>query len=71
MLTSARTALTAPAYPAYRPFAAVVARVLRLSPHMLRVTFTSDDFAVLGTSGLDQRIKLLVPHADGTLCDVG
>jgi NADPH-dependent ferric siderophore reductase len=60
-----------PVYPAYRPFAVTVQRVLRMSPHLVRVTFTGPDLAVFGTTGLDQRIKLMFPFADGRLCDVG
>jgi NADPH-dependent ferric siderophore reductase len=60
-----------PVYPAYRPFAATVQRLLVMSPHLVRVTFTGPDFDVFGTTGLDQRIKLLLPHPDGSLCDVG
>ncbi|WNB84539.1 siderophore-interacting protein [Cellulomonas sp. ATA003] len=71
MLTFAEAAVVAPVYPAYRPFDAVVQRVLRLSPHFVRVTFTGEDFGLLGRTGLDQRIKLMLPHADGSLCDVG
>lgn len=59
------------AYPAYRPYEATVQRVLRLSPHFVRVTFTGEDLGCLGTAGLDQRIKILFPDADGRLCDVG
>lgn len=57
-------------YPAYRPFRVRVSRLLALSPHMVRVTFAGPDLAVLGTAGLDQRIKLLLP-VDGRPCDVG
>ncbi len=57
--------------PAYRPYAATVADVHRLSPHFVRVTFTGDDFDVFGTAGLDQRLKLILPLADGTLSDIG
>lgn len=71
MLTSAGTRVAVAPYPAYRPFAVTVSRLLRLSPHFVRVTFVGDDLAVFGTSGLDQRIKLLLPFADGRLCDVG
>jgi NADPH-dependent ferric siderophore reductase len=60
-----------PVYPAYRPFAATVQRVLRMSPHLVRVTFTGEDLGLFGTTGLDQRIKLMLPHPDGRLCDVG
>lgn len=57
--------------PAYRPYRAVVRRVERLSPHFARITFASDEFEHFGTAGLDQRIKLIFPFADGSLCDVG
>ncbi|WP_179872879.1 siderophore-interacting protein [Microcella indica] len=69
MLTSPER--TAVAWPAYRPYRATVARVLPLSPSFRRVTFTGPDFEVFGTTGLDQRIKLILPSADGGLCDVG
>lgn len=74
MLTSPREAIaepTAPAWPAYRPFEVVVQRILPLSPHLVRVTVSGDDLGVFGTTGLDQRIKLVLPLADGSLCDVG
>ena len=74
MLTSPREAIaepTAPAWPAYRPFEVVAQRILPLSPHLVRVTFSGDDLGVFGTTGLDQRIKLVLPLADGSLCDVG
>ncbi|NMR21006.1 siderophore-interacting protein [Cellulomonas fimi] len=71
MLTSHETTVVVPVYPAYRPYDATVGRVLRLSPHFVRVTFLCDDFAVFGTAGLDQRIKLLLPDAEGRVCDVG
>ncbi|MHC2998037.1 siderophore-interacting protein [Microbacterium sp. HJ5] len=57
--------------PAYRPYAATVTDVHRLSPHFVRVAFTGPDFDVFGTAGLDQRIKLILPLADGTLSDIG
>lgn len=69
MLTSPER--TAVAWPAYRPYRATVARVLPLSPSFRRVTFTGPDFEVFGTAGLDQRIKLVLPFADGALCNVG
>ncbi|GAA1699711.1 hypothetical protein GCM10009792_19690 [Microcella alkalica] len=74
MLTSQRVAVVAPiaaVWPAYRPFAVVVQRILPLSPHLVRVTFAGDDLEVFGTTGLDQRIKLVLPFANGSLCDVG
>ncbi|WP_345750029.1 siderophore-interacting protein [Microbacterium rhizophilus] len=60
-----------PVRPAYRPYRAVVRRVERLSPHFARVTFGGDDFEHFGTAGLDQRIKLIFPLADGSMCDIG
>ncbi|UGB36535.1 siderophore-interacting protein [Microbacterium sp. cx-55] len=57
--------------PAYRPYLATVMRVNRLSPSFVRITFTSPQFTDLGTAGLDQRVKILFPGPDGTVCDVG
>src|SRR5687767_9900392 len=71
MLTRAAVEVETPAFPAYRPYAVSVARVLPLSPHMVRLTFTGPDLTLFGTAGLDQRIKLLVPSEDGSVCDVG
>jgi NADPH-dependent ferric siderophore reductase len=48
-----------------------VADVHRLSPHFVRVVFTSPDFDVFGTAGLDQRVKLILPRPDGFLSDIG
>lgn len=48
-----------------------MADVRRLSPHFVRVTFTGADFDVFGTAGLDQRIKLILPLADGSISDIG
>jgi NADPH-dependent ferric siderophore reductase len=61
--------LAAPPVPAYRPFAAEVARVERLSPSFLRVTFTGPSFDDLAPNGWDQRIKVLLPTADRGLRD--
>ncbi|MDT0165730.1 siderophore-interacting protein [Actinotalea sp. AC32] len=60
-----------PTYPAYRPFDVTVQRLLPLSPHFVRVTFTGPDLHLFGTAALDQRIKLILPHPDGRICDVG
>ncbi|MCV2393611.1 siderophore-interacting protein [Actinotalea sp. M2MS4P-6] len=59
-----------PAYPAYRPFRVTVRRLLPLSPHLVRVTVTGPDLAVFGTTGLDQRVKLMFPLR-GRLCEIG
>ncbi len=57
--------------PAYRPYVAVVKEARRLSPHFARITFTSPDFEIFGTDRRDQRVKIVLPGADGTLCDIG
>lgn len=75
MLTSQEREVEAPEvgleWPAYRPFTAVVSRILPLSQHLVRVTFSGPDFDVFGTTGLDQRIKLVLPMPDGSLGDLG
>ncbi|MER7797815.1 siderophore-interacting protein [Microbacterium sp. NPDC096154] len=57
--------------PAYRPYRVAVSSVERLSPHFARVVFSSPELEHFGTAGLDQRIKVIFPLADGSLCDVG
>ncbi|CAN5599762.1 N/A [soil metagenome] len=57
--------------PPYRPYYAQVRAVRRLTPSFVRVTFTSPDFEHFGISGLDQRIKLILPLADGSISDIG
>ncbi|MBN1091870.1 siderophore-interacting protein [Blastococcus sp. TML/M2B] len=47
--------------PVYRPFAVQVARLVRLSPTFLRVTFTGADLDEFSTNGYDQRIKVMLP----------
>ena len=47
--------------PVYRPFAVRVARLQRLSPSFLRVTFTGPDLDACAPNGWDQRIKVLLP----------
>ena len=47
--------------PAYRTFAVQVARVQRLSPSFLRVTFTGPELDAFASNGRDQRIKVLLP----------
>lgn len=49
--------------PAYCNFRVAVARVERLSPTFVNVTFTGDDLADFGTAGLDQRVKVVLPLA--------
>lgn len=71
MLTLLDAEREAPIHPAYRPYGVTVQRLLRLSPHLVRATFTGDDLTVFGTRGLDQRVKLVLPLDDGSLCDLG
>ena len=47
--------------PVYRPFVVQVARLHRLSPSFLRVTFTGADLADFASNGFDQRIKVILP----------
>ncbi|MDP5182305.1 siderophore-interacting protein [Blastococcus sp. BMG 814] len=51
----------APQIPAYRTFPVRVARVQRLSPSFLRVTFTGPEMDDLTSNGRDQRIKIMLP----------
>ncbi len=57
--------------PAYRPFMASVSRVVSLSPHFVRVTFTGADIADFGVDRLDQRMKIVFPFEGGGLSDFG
>lgn len=54
-----------PARQPYDAFLSTVIRVTPLSPHFTRITFGGTELAHFGTDGLDQRIKLLLPRADG------
>ncbi|NEK87910.1 siderophore-interacting protein [Blastococcus saxobsidens] len=47
--------------PAYRTFPVQVARVQRLSPSFLRVTFTGPELDAFASNGFDQRIKVMLP----------
>lgn len=47
--------------PPFRFFPVEVARIVRLSPNFLRVTFTGDDLDHFADNGWDQRIKLIPP----------
>lgn len=55
----------------YDAFLATVLRITPLSPHFTRITFGGTDLAHFGTDGLDQRIKILLPRADGTFPELG
>ena len=58
---------TAPARPLkpapFRMFSVEVARVRRLSPSFVRLTFTGDDLDLMADNGYDQRVKLILPLA--------
>lgn len=56
--------------PAYRPYRVRIADVRALSPSFRRITFAGADLAVFGTDGLDQRVKLVFPLPDGSLCPI-
>lgn len=47
--------------PSYATFVVSVAGIRRLSRSFVRVTFTGDDLEHLSTTGLDQRVKLVLP----------
>lgn len=68
-LASTEADVAAPPRPAYRSFRASVARVERLTPSFVRVTFTGAELADFGTAGLDQRVKLVLPLADRGFAD--
>ena len=55
---------------AYRPFRVTVTATRRLCPSFLRVTLAGPDLDLFGRDGLDQRVKIVFPLADGTLCDI-
>jgi len=58
-------------YPISRAFRVRVARIEHLTPHFARFTFTGEDAEHLALVGPDQRIKILVPFADGSETDFG
>lgn len=71
MLTSTNApALERTSRPAYRPFSVTVARVTRLSPTFLRITFTGNDLDEFGAGCLDQRIKVVLPLEGGKFADL-
>jgi iron complex transport system ATP-binding protein len=53
---------------AFRVFDVRVVRVVPLSPSFVRVTLAGDDLDRFADNGYDQRIKLVLPRADGVLC---
>jgi NADPH-dependent ferric siderophore reductase len=53
----------------YRLFEAALARKVLLTPWMARLTFHGEDIARMATGAPDQRVKILLPHTDGSLPD--
>lgn len=68
---AASTADAATVRPAYHPYRAHVVAVRRLSPSFVRVTFTGPELEHFGPARLDQRIKVIFPHSDGSFADIG
>jgi NADPH-dependent ferric siderophore reductase len=58
------------AAPEYRFFSATVARVERLSPSFLRLTFAGPELTGFGVGGADQRIKLVLSRDGGPVRDL-
>ncbi|MCK7623252.1 siderophore-interacting protein [Streptomyces sp. RS10V-4] len=56
------TATAAPASAPFRFFDVRVARIRRLGPSMVRITFTGDRLDDLASGGRDQRFKLFLPQ---------
>lgn len=54
----------------FRFFPVEAARITRLSPSFVRVTFTGDDLDKFADNGFDQRIKLILPLAERGLEDL-
>ncbi|MBI9115874.1 siderophore-interacting protein [Sanguibacter suaedae] len=68
MSTTAATEVRA--QPSYRAFGVTVSRVRRLSPSFVRLTFAGPDLADFGRTGLDQRIKVVLPTPAGRPADI-
>lgn len=47
-----------------------VARMQRLGPSFLRLTFTGDDLGEFGVAGHDQRVKLMLPQHGRSVADI-
>lgn len=55
--------------PTFRLFTVTVRRTRRLSPSFVRITFTGACLRDFGSGGDDQRIKLVLPRAGGSLAE--
>lgn len=64
-MTTLATATLERTQPSFRAFGVTVGAVRRLGPSFVRVTFTGADLDFFGSSGLDQRIKVVFPDATG------
>ncbi|WP_052597027.1 siderophore-interacting protein [Luteipulveratus mongoliensis] len=54
----------------FEMFRVAVKTTTRVSPHLVRVTFTGLELSEFADNGYDQRIKLILPGTDGTLEDM-
>lgn len=52
-------------------FHAAVARIEQLSGNFTRITFAGEELRHFGSAGFDQRVKVLLPNADGSWTDFG
>ncbi|MEV0705019.1 siderophore-interacting protein [Saccharopolyspora sp. NPDC050389] len=68
-MAGTRTAQLIEQKPVYRTFPVEVARVRRLGPSFVRITFTAECLRSFGAGGDDQRIKLVLPQPGRTLAD--
>ncbi|SDG52338.1 NADPH-dependent ferric siderophore reductase, contains FAD-binding and SIP domains [Sinosporangium album] len=64
-VTSEQSVEQAEEIPSQRVFRVEVMRAVRLSTSFIRVTFTGDDLRYFADNGYDQRIKVVLPHAEG------
>ncbi|MFN3600939.1 MAG: siderophore-interacting protein [Dietzia sp.] len=55
----------------YSAFPVEVREKEKLSPHFLRLTFAGESLRHFAAWGVDQRIKVVLPLADGSITDVG
>lgn len=65
------TSVVVPVRPSYRPYLARVVEVRPLSDNFVRISFSGPEFEHFGQSGLDQRIKVVIPFQDGSMGDFG
>jgi NADPH-dependent ferric siderophore reductase len=56
--------------PGYQAYRAEVVRLVRLSPHFVRITFAGPELEGFGHAGYDQRIKVALPRPGHTVADL-